>query len=353
MTLPTRLQEILFPGRDLTFGELIRSLSADESGPHADNLITNEDSFPRVCGTLARRVPKGGVYLGVGPDQNLTYIAHSRPALAFVLDFRRRNLLLHLLHKALFGLAPDRVAYLSRLTARRPDRDRLGDAPDAEMIVAAFDRQPLDREWLDATVAEVQRVLQPLGVVRDDEWAELATIQARLAGPGMDARFLALPIYPTFGELIRTTDRQGRPAHMLARESFYQAVREVENGDRVLPLVGDFAGKTALPRLANWLRDRGLAVALLYVSDVEFFLLRNGQFDRYIENLARLPWADGALLVRTSTREIPHPARVRGDSATTIVRPVAPFLEAARAGRIKRHDDLFKRDDRDEQDRPS
>jgi hypothetical protein len=84
-------------------------------------------------------------------------------------------------------------------------------------------------------------------------------------------------------------------------------------------------------------------VGTIYVSDVEFFLLRAGKFRAFAENLARLPWAEGALLVRTSTREIDHPERVRDDSSTTIVRPVAPFLEDALAGRLGRVEDLFDR----------
>jgi hypothetical protein len=150
-----------------------------------------------------------------------------------------------------------------------------------------------------------------------------------------------LPIYPTLAQLIGTTDRDGRPAHLLARESFYRAVRGAQLGDRVIPVVGDFAGPSALPGLGAWLRGRGKAVAVLYVSDVEFFLLRSGRFPAYAAHLDRLPWADGALIVRTSTRAIDHPERVEGDDATTIVRPVAPFLEAARAGRIRSVDDLF------------
>jgi hypothetical protein len=321
------------------FARRVRELSGPETGPAgADNLMTNEDSFPRVCGDVARRTPKEGVYVGVGPDQNFTYIAHARPRLAFVLDHRRRNLLLHLVHKALFSLSPGRSYYLARLTARRAECP--ADA-DAEAVVAAFDRPPMDRALLEATVAEVARALRPLGLVADEEWPALATIQSKLAGPGLRARFLALPTYPTLAQLIRTTDRDGRPAHFLAREDLYQAARRVQLEDRVIPLVGDFAGPEVLPRLGDWLRARDLPVSLLYISDVEFFLLRSGRFPAYVANLARLPWADGALLVRTSTREIDHPARVAGDHATTIARPVAPFLERARAGRIPNPDDLF------------
>jgi hypothetical protein len=114
-------------------------------------------------------------------------------------------------------------------------------------------------------------------------------------------------MYPTFARLIRTTDRDGQPVLLLARESFYQAVRALQRGDRIIPLVGDFAGPTSLPRLGDWLRRLGLAVSVLYASDVEFFLLRRGRFPLFVENLARLPWSEGALIVRTSTREIDHP----------------------------------------------
>ena len=340
MRTPGHLRSLLFPGRAAEdFAGLIAALSEPSSGPHADNLITNEDSFPRVAGALERRAPGRGVYLGVGPDQNFTYIAHCRPSLAIVLDYRRRNLRLHLLHKALFMLSKDRASYLSRLTARRVDD--LPDDPTADQLVSAFDGAEFDPALLGRTRNEVAALLRPLGVLGDDEWADLATIQARLAGPGMDAKFLAMPIYPTFGELIRTPDRDGDPAHLLALEQHYRAVRRVQLDDRVVPLVADLAGEAALPRLADWLRDRGLGVSVLYVSDVEFFLLRAGRFDAYLANLDRLPWRDGALIVRTSTREIDHPARVPGDSATTIAVPAAPFLADARAGRVRTPDDLF------------
>ncbi len=336
-----RLMDVVFPARDQSFARVVAGLSEPESGRPADNLVTNEDSFARVADDLERLAPEGGVYLGVGPDQNFTYIARSRPRLSFVLDFRRRNALLHLAHKALFALAPDRASYLARLTARPPRP--MPDDPTADDLIAAFEGVEMDRGRLDATIAEAAGFLRPLAVIGDAEWPELATILARLAGPGMNARFLALPMYPTFGRLIRSKDRSGRPAHFLAREPWYRAVHDAQLGDRVIPLVGDFAGPTALPALAAWLRARGLAISAFYASDVEFFLLRSGRFAAYAANLARLPWAEGAVLIRTSTREIDHPDRRPGDSSTTILRPVAPFLEAALAGRIGTVEDLFAR----------
>lgn len=329
------------PDRELTYGELIRDLSEPESGPHADNLMTNEDSFPRVCGEIAERVGPGNVYLGVGPDQNFSYIAHARPDLGFVVDFRRRNVLLHLLHRALFALSETRVEYLERLTGRRtPGLARLGEI-SVDDLVAGFDAAVFERAWLEEVVLAVARFLQPLDVVSDQEWTELARIQSRLAGPGMRARFLALPSYPTFGQLIRTTDRGGQPSHVLADEETFRRVRDSQRDGRILPIVGDFAGDGALPRLAGWLRRQGRKVGLLYISDVEFFLLRGGHFDAYIANLRRIPWAKGAQVARTSTRPIVHPERVAGDASTTILRPVDRFLEAVETRENVSTEDLF------------
>ncbi len=200
------------------FGRISEELSTPETGPPADNLVTNEDSFPRVARDLAKQVPPGSAYLGVGPDQNLTCIAHARPGLAFILDHRRRNLLLHLVHKALLTIASDRATYLAKLTARSPIHPVTTDASAVDLI-AAFGPASFDRARLDATIAEVAAALRPLGVVRDDEWPAVATIQAKLAGPGLDARFLALRMYPTLAQLIRTPTRDGKPAHFLAEES--------------------------------------------------------------------------------------------------------------------------------------
>ena len=335
-----RLESLAFPDRDPSLKGVIRRLSEPETGRAADNFVSNEDSYPRVAGELARRCPRNAVYLGVGPDQNFTMIAQARPRLAFVIDNRRRNLRLHLLHKSLTALSVDRAGYLRRLTAREPVRPLPSD-PTAADLVAGFGPPPMDPKRLAAEIFEVRRTIEPLGILDEVEWADLATIQAKLAGPGLSARFLALPMYPTLAKLLTTNDRAGRPAHWLAQESTYQVVRDLQRTDRVVPLVGDFAGSTALQALGDWLRGRSLKVGVCYTSDVEFFLIRAMRFDRFIANLSSLPWADGALIVRSSTREIQHPDRVSGDSSTTTIAPVAPFLERAKTGKIRSVDDLF------------
>src|SRR5437667_3481890 len=81
-------------------------LSVDASEPNgyfrSENLTSNELQFQYVIPDLERRIWPGNVYLGVGPEQNFTYIAAVKPAMAVIFDIRRGNLLLHLMYKALF-----------------------------------------------------------------------------------------------------------------------------------------------------------------------------------------------------------------------------------------------------------
>src|SRR5512142_3219823 len=63
----------------------------------SDNVISNETSLLEPAAALMGL--HGGVYIGVGPEQNYTYIALSRPEYALLIDLRRDNALLHLLYK--------------------------------------------------------------------------------------------------------------------------------------------------------------------------------------------------------------------------------------------------------------
>jgi hypothetical protein len=315
---------------------LIARLSDPGPGPHADNFVSNEDSYPRVAPLLRAKAPPGTVYLGVGPDQNFTLIAHARPSRAFILDYRRRNLRLHLLHHAIFVLADDRASYLRLLTARDPV-----EAP-ADALAAAFERATFSRDLLATVQSRVEAVLRPLGIHAEDEWGDLRTIHARVAGPGLDARFLALPMYPTLGRMIRTTGSDGQAAHFLATEELYRAVRDLQRAQCVVPLVGDLAGDGCLPRLASWLQERGEKVGVVYSSDVEFFLLRDGRLDVYARNLDRLPRHPDALLVRSTSQRIDHPSRCPGDTGTTIAVGLDDFLQEVRDGQVMSPDDLFR-----------
>src|SRR3954453_3554582 len=71
-SLPERLSDAEFWGLVSDFSE--------PTGPFlSDNFVSNEDTFQHVVPRLMRTTKRGGAYLGVGPDQNFTYIVALRP----------------------------------------------------------------------------------------------------------------------------------------------------------------------------------------------------------------------------------------------------------------------------------
>jgi hypothetical protein len=89
-TLPARLS-------DREFWNLINTLSEPAGTFSSENVLSNESGFSFAISDLLRKTGTGGVYLGVGPEQNFNYIAAIRPPMAFIIDIRRQNLLQHLL----------------------------------------------------------------------------------------------------------------------------------------------------------------------------------------------------------------------------------------------------------------
>lgn len=91
------------------FSRLSRELSEEGGFFPSDNFTSNETSYLTVVDKLRQLNATGGAYIGVGPEQNFSYIAKVRPRIAFIVDIRRQAVMQHLLYKALFHLAPTRA----------------------------------------------------------------------------------------------------------------------------------------------------------------------------------------------------------------------------------------------------
>ena len=129
LDLPPRLS-------DQDFWQLVTELSEPNGFFNSDNLVSNEDHYQDVIPELVRLVKPGGVYVGVGPDQNFTYIAALEPRMAFIPDVRRGNLLEQLLYKAVVELSPDRAAFVSRLFSKPRPAGLRRDASVDEIFAA-------------------------------------------------------------------------------------------------------------------------------------------------------------------------------------------------------------------------
>ena len=122
---------------DSSYWELIANSSEPDGAFFSENFLSNERGFQYVLPALLQRVQPGGIYMGVGPEQNFTYISVLHPKLAFIVDIRRQNLVEHLLYKALFELSPDRAEFLTRLFSRKLPASLAADA-DVKDLFDAF-----------------------------------------------------------------------------------------------------------------------------------------------------------------------------------------------------------------------
>ena len=335
-----------------SFAARIDALSEPGGYFDTDNLISNERSYLHALDDLRALQVRGGAYLGVGPDQNFSYIAELRPGVAYIVDIRRDNMLVHLLFKALFTLSERRIEYLSLLFGRappeRPDEWR---STGVRALAEHIDRTPATPEAANEARRAVDRAIVRFGVSLSDADRTTidrfhrtfmrASLDLRFQSAGRPPRFY----YPTYRELLLETDRHGEQGHYLASEARYQIVRALQLTDRVVPVVGDLAGEHALAAIDRALRQQGQRVSAFYTSNVEYYLFQQARYRRFLDNLARLPHADHSVVIRSvfanTAGRVPGKT-MPGYFSTSLVQPVPDLLDGFATGRYASYWDLIR-----------
>ena len=287
-----------------SFASEIARLSEPEGQFDTDNLISNERQYLRVVPDLVSRGVTGGTYVGVGPDQNFSYIARIRPTLAYIVDVRRDNLLLHLLFKALFRISSSRVEYVSLLTGRAPPaQPEPWNEQSIEQLVAYVDaHQP---EGADELRRRVDSTIGGFGVpLSSEDRATIDRFHRTFIREGLNLQFRTFgrapsPYYPTLRGLLLATAASGHAWHYLASEDDFRFVKDLQARDAIIPVVGDVAGTQAMPRIADAIKARGDRVSAFYLSNVETYLSRNGQWEQFLDNLERLPRDKRSVIIRS------------------------------------------------------
>lgn len=331
------------------FARMIETLSEPEGYFDTDNFITNETSYLHVVDILEEDVSPGGVYLGVGPDQNFSYIVHTQPSLAFIVDIRRQNMLQHLLLKVLIESAADRKEYLCTLIAR--DCTGIPDGGSLPDLLDEIGHAPPSPGILSSALGRVRQTLVlDYGLALDqDDLQGIEYVHRSFAQAGLGLRFSSYGRsgagYPTFAEILASVDLDGDLEGYLANDEQFRWLQTFERENRLVPLVGDFAGDVAMRRLSVWLREEGLEVSLFYTSNVEFYLFGTREWDAWLTNLARLPFRERAVFVRSyfPTGWPVHPRNVPPHRSTSLVQDVGGFLADASGGEQRTYWDVVTR----------
>ena len=294
---------------DADFWKLVTDFSESNGYFRSDNYVSNENTYQWVIPDLLRTTKRGGVYLGVGPDQNFTYLVALEPKIAFIFDIRRQNLLTHLMYKALIEQSVDRADFVSRLFSR-PRPSGLDTTATAEAIFTAFAAVPPDSTAFHRNLGAIhERLLKTHGFeLSSDDWATLTSVYEAFvtAGPDITYNFSARrPFYgrgrmPSYAELQMETDSAHVHRSYLASEANYRALRSLETNNLVVPLVGDFAGPTAIRAVASYLKAHGATVTAFYLSNVEQYLFQaTDDWRRFYANAATLPIDSTSTFIRS------------------------------------------------------
>lgn len=316
------------------FAEAVRALSERPGDFPSDNLISNETSYLQVAPALRAR-SAGGVYVGVGPEQNFSYLAHSRPELAFIVDIRRDNMLLHLLYKAAFELAASREDFVALVLGRELAPSG-GPASTLDEVLSRVDAAKPTPEGFARVHTKLVAAVRAKGPLDAGDDEKLRAMHETFFKKGLELRFEMKPssgrTYPTLRELLSAPAPEGSAGGdelrgFLASEASFRFVQAMQRDDRVVPVVGDFVGPKALAGVAERTRALGLEVRTFYVSNVEQYLLEGGTWARWVRAIEALPRASDAVFVRGYLDQGKrHPRQWKGHRTASVTQPMTLLL---------------------------
>jgi hypothetical protein len=291
---------------DSEFWQLIEDLSEANGQFQWENFVSNEFTLQSVIPQLLSNSQPASAYLGVGPEQNFTYIAALHPKIAFIIDIRRQNLLEHMMYKSIFELSRDRADFLSFLFSRkRPDGLAAGST--AQQLFKAFQPIASDRSLFDRNAA---RIVEHLTADHKFDLSVEDRSNIRYVyntffqhGPDIDytvGGFFGFDSPPTYADLMTADDGQGNMRSFLASEDSFRAVKQMEANNLIVPVVGDFGGPKAIREVGRYLAARKARVTVFYLSNVERYLFTTPEaWRRFYVNIAILPYDAQSTFIRS------------------------------------------------------
>jgi hypothetical protein len=342
-TLPSRYA-------DSTFWRLMVELSEPNGYFRSDNLLSNETSFQWVVPALQRMTRADGVYLGVAPEQNFTFIAALKPTVAFIIDIRRGNLLTHLMYKALFETSSTRVDFAFRLFGRaRPDG--LPPGIGVEELMARVATTSLDTAHARGILNGIKSHLtgsHKFPLSPDDlEYIDYVFQTFASAGPSIRYNMggygggFGRGGMPSYAQLMTETDSLGVQRSYLSSDDTWRVVKDMQERNVIVPFTGDFAGPRALRAFGQYVRDNKAVVSAIYVSNVEQYLWQDpNNWRLYYENVAMLPIDSTTMFIRSASQ-----GYLRQQSTNSrqneLLCSVQNHLAAFRKGEIRSYWDVF------------
>jgi hypothetical protein len=337
---------------DKDFWSMVVGFSEPGGFFRSDNLISNETAYQHVIPEL-QKIPQPGAYIGVGPDQNFTYITALKPRMAFIVDIRRQNMLLHLMYKALVELSADRADFLCRLFAR-PRPTGIGPTSSARALFDAFDTvvgsEELARQHLRAIFDQLGRT-HGFGLSEEDENA-IRFVYRSFSTGGPDIRYsfprsdlVGGQWFPTYAELMVQTDLHGVNHSYIASEENFKVLKDYHTRNLIVPLVGDFAGERTLRTIGQYLKEHDATVTAFYTSNVEQYLFQGDGWRKFFVNVSTMPSDEHSTFIRAYFNRMGYRFQAPGTGlqSSTLLDPIRRLMAAFSNGDIRTYYDVVSR----------
>jgi len=345
--LPDRLS-------DEAFWKMVEDFSEDSGFFTSENFSSNERGYETLIPKLAARLQPGGVYLGVGPEQNFQYITGLKPSIAFIIDIRRQNMIQHLMYKAAFEMSKDRADFLSVIFSRkRPEG--LSATSSVDQLFDAYAIAPADDALAEENRKAMKRLLMEVHKFRltDEDLLTLDHVFDVFAAYGTSLNYNSNidglgqirlgrgGNNVAYSDLMRLVDRDGVNRSYVASEETFRFMKDLEERNLLVPVVGNFGGPKAIRAVGQYVREQGATVSVFYLSNVEQYLFSPPQggppiYREFYENVASLPLEDASTFIRSG-----NGGGGRGGGLTPMMSSVRDVLNAFRQGRITSQRDVL------------
>ena len=302
-TLPDRLT-------DQDFWRLSQDSSEPDGNFRSDNLVSNEIWLQWVIPDLLSRSRQGSVYVGVGPEQNFTYIAALKPKMVFITDVRRGNLHMHLMYKALFELTTNRADFFALQFNKKRPAGLTAESSAADLVNAFWNVPTSTEAEYKSNLKRIQDHLTqthklPLGEA-DLQGVEYVYWSFYWYGPGITYNSSQSQggrgggNMASYGDLVMSTDGANVSRGFLANEANFNVLKSLHEKNLLVPVVGNFAGPKALRAVGKYIRDHGATVAAMYLSNVEQYLRQDGIWGSFCANVASMPLDEKSMFIRSA-----------------------------------------------------
>lgn len=326
-------------------------LTIDSSEPNgyfqSENFVGNELSFQWVIPELKKNVKPGGVYVGVGPDQNFTYIVGVQPKIAFIVDIRRGNFLQLLMYKALIEMSADRAEFAAKLFGRNKPANIKEDASANTVLDAVYNMPPLRELYEKNLKAIIDHLTKTHNFsLTANELKDLEFIYGSFFsyGPGIaysNGNNRGGTVYPTYWDMQVTDDGAGKTYAYMGSEDNFRAIKRMEEANLIVPVTGNFGGPKALKAVGAWVRERGGTVTTFYTSNVEQYLFQDNIWRDYYNNVGTMPLDSTSMFIRSVFNGQAGFGGGGGLRSAQLTSSIVGLLGAFKEGRINSYYDVI------------